>query len=56
MASHDDLPAAIFDGRDPTLYAEFAEWTRESRRFRAFAATYRIRFGPSCATPATTAA
>ncbi len=43
MASHDDLPAAIFDGRDPTLYAEFAEWTRESRRFRAFAATYRSK-------------
>lgn len=41
MTTLDDLLAAIFDGRDPTLYAEFADWARDSRRFRAFATTYR---------------
>lgn len=43
MTSLDDLLAAIFDGRDRALYDEFAEWARESRRFRAFAVTYQSK-------------
>lgn len=43
MPTLDDLLADIFDDRDPALYAEFAGWARDSRRFRAFAADYRAK-------------
>lgn len=41
MSALDDLLATLFDGRQPTLYPEFEGWLRESRRFKAFATTYR---------------
>ncbi|MFN8563951.1 MAG: hypothetical protein U0703_20565 [Anaerolineae bacterium] len=41
MPPLDDLIDDIFDGRQPALYAEFAGWARASRRFKAFATTYR---------------
>jgi hypothetical protein len=43
MATLDDLLDAIFDGKQPVFYAEFAGWVRESRRFRAFATDYRSK-------------
>ena len=43
MSAIDDLLNDIFDGPDSPLYAEFEGWARESRRFRAFAATYRAK-------------
>lgn len=43
MTSLDDLLAATFDGRDRALYDEFAEWARDSRRFRAFALAYQSK-------------
>jgi len=39
----DDLLDDIFDGRRPPLYHDFAAWARGSRRFSAFAATYRAK-------------
>ena len=43
MSVIDDLLNDIFDGPDSPLYVEFEGWARESRRFRAFAATYRAK-------------
>ncbi len=43
MPTIDDLLTEIFDAQRPALYAEFAEWVRTSRRFRAFATTYRTK-------------
>ena len=43
MATLDDLLGDIFDGKRPALYPEFAAWVRGSRRFRAFATTYRAK-------------
>ena len=37
----DDLLDYIFDGKKPALYPEFEGWVRGSRRFRAFADSYR---------------
>ncbi len=41
MADLDDLLDYIFDGKQPALYPEFEGWVRGSRRFRAFATSYR---------------
>jgi hypothetical protein len=41
MSALDDLLNEIFDGTRPPFYPEFAEWVRGSRRFRAFATSYR---------------
>ncbi|MCC6612905.1 MAG: hypothetical protein IT320_05455 [Anaerolineae bacterium] len=41
MSALDDLLNHIFDGKTPPLRAEFDGWLRDSRRFRAFATTYR---------------
>lgn len=41
MTALDDLLSNIFDGTQPALYAEFAGWVRGSRRFKAFADSYR---------------
>ncbi len=41
MSARDDLLNHIFDGKMPPLRAEFDGWLRDSRRFRAFATTYR---------------
>ncbi len=41
MATLDDLLDDIFDGKKPALYPEFEGWVRESRRFKAFAISYR---------------
>lgn len=43
MAELDDLLASIFEGNSPALYREFEEWARGSRRFRAFATSYRTK-------------
>ncbi len=41
MSTVDDLLDSIFDGKQPAFYSEFEAWVRGSRRFRAFAETYR---------------
>ncbi len=41
MSALDDLLGEIFDGTNPGFYAEFESWVRQSRRFRAFACSYR---------------
>src|SRR3990172_7973510 len=41
MTALDDLLDYIFDGKKPALYPEFEGWVRGSRRFKAFAASYR---------------
>ncbi|GAB4508311.1 MAG: hypothetical protein OHK0046_00340 [Anaerolineae bacterium] len=43
MTTVDALLKTIFDGRKTALYAEFAEWVRGSRRFRAFAEQYQAK-------------
>lgn len=43
MSPIDTLLGAIFEDRRPDFYAEFAEWIRGSRRYRAFADTYRAK-------------
>lgn len=43
MAALDDLLDDIFDGKRPPLYPEFEAWVRASRRFRAFAVSYRAK-------------
>ncbi len=43
MTALDDLLDEIFDGQQPAFYPEFAGWLRESRRFKAFAGTYRAK-------------
>lgn len=43
MTAVDDLLDYIFDGKKPTLYLEFEGWVRSSRRFKAFAITYRVK-------------
>ena len=43
MSTTDDLLDEIFDDKRNALYAEFAAWVRESRRFKAFASTYRAK-------------
>ena len=44
MSTLDDLLGDIFDGQRPAvLYPEFEGWVRGSRRFRAFATTYRAK-------------
>lgn len=43
MSTVDDLLNAIFDDRQYPLYAEFEGWVRESRRFKAFASSYRSK-------------
>lgn len=43
MSPIDDLLDDIFDGKKPALYAEFAGWVRESRRFKAFATSYQSK-------------
>jgi hypothetical protein len=40
MTALDDLLDDIFDGKKPEFYAEFEDWVRGSRRFRAFATSY----------------
>lgn len=41
MTTLDDLLDDIFDGKRSALYSEFEGWARDSRRFRAFAISYR---------------
>src|SRR5687767_3941600 len=41
MTAIDDLLDYIFDGKKSALYVEFEGWVRESRRFKAFATSYR---------------
>jgi len=41
MTALDDLLGYIFDGKKPALYPEFEGWVRGSRRFKAFAISYR---------------
>jgi hypothetical protein len=41
MTTLDDLLDDIFDGQKPALYPEFEGWVRGSRRFKAFAISYR---------------
>lgn len=41
MTLLEELLDSIFDGKKPALYAEFEDWARSSRRFRAFASSYR---------------
>jgi len=41
MTTLDDLLDGIFDGQKLALYPEFEGWVRSSRRFRAFATSYR---------------
>jgi hypothetical protein len=43
MTALDDLIDDIFDGKKPALYPEFEGWVRDSRRFRAFATSYRSK-------------
>jgi hypothetical protein len=43
MTTLDDLLNDIFDGQKPALYHEFAGWVRGSRRYRAFATSYRVK-------------
>ncbi len=43
MPPIDDLLNEIFDGQNPALYAEFEAWVRGSRRFKAFATSYRTK-------------
>jgi hypothetical protein len=43
MSALDELLDYIFDGDKPALSAEFAEWARGSRRFKAFAVEYRSK-------------
>ncbi|MGE5603802.1 MAG: hypothetical protein ACM30E_12185 [Nitrososphaerales archaeon] len=43
MADIDDLLASIFEDANRALYAEFEKWVRSSRRFRAFATSYRTK-------------
>jgi hypothetical protein len=43
MTAIDDLLNYIFDNKQPPLYAEFATWVKESRRFKAFAIYYRAK-------------
>lgn len=41
MAALDDLLNYIFEVKKPAFYPEFEGWVRGSRRFKAFATTYR---------------
>ncbi len=41
MTTLDDLLNDIFDGKKSALYAEFEDWVRGSRPFKAFAVRYR---------------
>ena len=43
MPTLDDLLDDIFDGQRPALYTEFAGWAQDSRRFRAFAGSQRVK-------------
>ena len=43
MTTNDDLLASIFDGLQRTFYAEFEAWVKGSRRFKVFAADYRVK-------------
>jgi hypothetical protein len=43
MSALDELLDYIFDGDKPALSAEFAEWARGSRRFKAVAVEYRSK-------------
>src|SRR5215510_10579267 len=43
MSTLDDLLDSIFDGKKPAFYPDFEEWVRGSRRFRAFAVSYRSK-------------
>ncbi len=41
MTALDDLLDYLFDSKKPALYPEFEAWLRGSRRFKAFAVSYR---------------
>ncbi|MBX3084991.1 MAG: hypothetical protein KF716_25375 [Anaerolineae bacterium] len=43
MSTLDELFAYIFEGMSPAFRPEFEGWVRESRRFRAFAISYRSK-------------
>jgi hypothetical protein len=43
MSDLDDLLDDIFAGESPALYADFERWMRGSRRFAAFAGSYRVK-------------
>ena len=43
MTTIDELLDDIFDSKQPAFYSEFEGWLRGSRRFKAFASTYRSK-------------
>jgi len=43
MTTLDGLLNYIFDDKKPAFYPEFEDWIRRSRRFKAFAQTYRVK-------------
>ena len=43
MIAHADLLDDIFEGERSALYFEFEQWLQSSRRFRAFAGSYRAK-------------
>jgi hypothetical protein len=43
MNAIDELLKEIFDSKKPAFYNEFEAWVRESRRFKAFASSYRTK-------------
>lgn len=43
MTAFDNLLDYIFDGKKSPLYSEFEGWVRGSRRFKAFATSYRSK-------------
>jgi hypothetical protein len=43
MDTVDELLDYIFEGKKPALYPEFERWIRGSRRFKAFATTFRSK-------------
>jgi hypothetical protein len=43
MNTLNELLDYIFEGKQPALYANFEEWVRGSRRFKAFAISYRSK-------------
>ncbi len=43
MMTLEELLNDIFDGSKPAFYPEFEGWVRRSRRFRAFAFSYRVK-------------
>lgn len=43
MSEVDDLLTSLFESANRTLYADFEQWVRGSKRFRIFIATYKTK-------------